>query len=96
MFLSRNVITKLTKIKRIPLQAVSVRDSSHHEEEKLSYEDHYRAKVGNRELIAFGLNGTPSYIDVFYRPFPSIRFREFGPELMVLLLLLLLFSNCPC
>ncbi|XP_043478630.1 cytochrome c oxidase subunit 4 isoform 1, mitochondrial-like [Leptopilina heterotoma] len=84
MFLSRSVTKQLTKFKRIPLQTVSVRDSSGHEEEKLSYEDHYRAKIGNREVIAFGLNGTPSYIDLFHRPFPSIRFREFGPELTAL------------
>lgn len=84
MFLWRDITPKLTKFKRIPLK-LSVRDSSGHKEEILNYEEQIRAKIGNREIVAYGLNGCPSYIDLHYCPFPSIRFREFGPELMVLL-----------
>lgn len=54
----------------------------HHE--TISRKELYRQKIGNREIVGFGLTGEPSYIDWHSFPFPSIRFREFGPELTVL------------
>lgn len=81
MFLWRNVTPKLMRFQKIPLM-LSVRDSSGCEEE-ITFEERIRARIGNREIVAYGLNGSPSYIDLNYCPCPSIRFREFGPELMV-------------
>ena len=51
--------------------------------EKINQKDMIRCKIGNREIVGFGFNGNPAYIDRSELPFPSIRFREFGPELMV-------------
>ena len=48
------------------------------------YKEYYRRKHGNREIVGYGINGTPSYYDWQTYPFPAIRFREFGPELTVL------------
>ncbi|UYV83723.1 COX4I1, partial [Cordylochernes scorpioides] len=38
-------------------------------------------RVGNREVVGFGLNGTPSYIDHIDFPYPAIRFKEDDAEL---------------
>ncbi|XP_033214521.1 cytochrome c oxidase subunit 4 isoform 1, mitochondrial-like [Belonocnema kinseyi] len=54
----------------------------HHE--TFSRKEIYQKKIGNREIVGFGLTGEPSYIDWHSFPFPSIRFRKFGPELKAL------------
>lgn len=42
------------------------------------------SKIGNREVVGFGLNGTPSYIDRVDIPMPAIRFKENTPDVMAL------------
>lgn len=42
-----------------------------------------RIKSGSREIVGFGWNGEPAYLDRWDCPFPSIRFRPCSPELMV-------------
>ncbi|XP_033211524.1 cytochrome c oxidase subunit 4 isoform 2, mitochondrial-like isoform X2 [Belonocnema kinseyi] len=42
------------------------------------------SKIGNREIVGFGLNGEPSYIDRLERPMPAIRFKENTPDIQVL------------
>ncbi|XP_012271489.1 cytochrome c oxidase subunit 4 isoform 1, mitochondrial-like [Orussus abietinus] len=43
-----------------------------------------RAKIGNREVVGFGMNGEYSYIDRCDFPFPAIRYRECTPDFMAL------------
>lgn len=40
--------------------------------------------IGNREVVGFGLNGTPAYFDLLVTPFPAIRFREDTSEALAL------------
>ncbi|CAG0908566.1 unnamed protein product, partial [Cyprideis torosa] len=40
---------------------------------------------GKREIVGFGVNGQPAYMDRLDQPFPAIRFKELTPELAVTL-----------
>lgn len=41
---------------------------------------HGRAKIGNRDVVGFGLNGSYMYVERCDYPMPAIRFRENTPE----------------
>ncbi|BFZ13561.1 hypothetical protein BsWGS_16600 [Bradybaena similaris] len=41
-------------------------------------------KIGNREIVGFGINGQPSYTDRCEFPCPAIRFKETTPEVLKL------------
>jgi len=43
-----------------------------------------RSKIGNREVVGFGINGSYSYIDHINNPFPAIRFKEATPDIVAL------------
>lgn len=43
-----------------------------------------REKVGNRDIVGFGLNGEPSYIDRSDFPCPAVRFMENKPDVLAL------------
>lgn len=43
-----------------------------------------RTKIGNREVVGFGLNGMYSYQDRVDFPMPSIRFKENTPDIVAL------------
>lgn len=49
-----------------------------------------RDKIGNRDVVGYGLNGTYMYMDLEICPFPAIRFRENTPDLLVNIFLLIL------
>jgi hypothetical protein len=40
-------------------------------------------RVGNRDVVGFGYNGEPSYLDRVDFPCPSIRWKENTPDIMV-------------
>ncbi|KAK8748682.1 hypothetical protein OTU49_015943 [Cherax quadricarinatus] len=42
------------------------------------------SKIGNRDVVGFGMNGTPSYIDRVDFPMPAIRFKENTPDIQAL------------
>lgn len=42
-----------------------------------------RCIIGNREIVGYGLNGEPQYIDRVDFPMPSIRYKESTPDIMV-------------
>lgn len=44
-------------------------------------------KIGNREIVGYGWNSFPGYMDRVDYPMPAIRFREDTPEIKVLFLL---------
>ncbi|XP_008553782.1 cytochrome c oxidase subunit 4 isoform 1, mitochondrial [Microplitis demolitor] len=48
------------------------------------YQPHYLTKIGKREIVGYGMNGEPHYMDLWDYPFPSIRFKEITPDLQVL------------
>lgn len=41
---------------------------------------HGRSRIGNRDVVGFGINGEYSYIDRIDYPMPAIRFKENTPE----------------
>ncbi|XP_076272323.1 cytochrome c oxidase subunit 4 isoform 1, mitochondrial-like [Rhynchophorus ferrugineus] len=40
-----------------------------------------RSIIGRREIVGFGFNGQPSYVDRDDFPFPAIRWKEPSPEI---------------
>ncbi|XP_076370874.1 cytochrome c oxidase subunit 4 isoform 1, mitochondrial-like [Tachypleus tridentatus] len=45
---------------------------------------YHKERIGNREVVGFGLNGEPSYIDRTDFPMPAIRFKENSQEITAL------------
>jgi len=45
------------------------------------HEPDYKRFIGKREIVGFGSNGEPNYIDYYQRPFPAIRFKPDTPEI---------------
>ncbi|THK33207.1 cytochrome c oxidase subunit 4 isoform 1, mitochondrial [Diachasma alloeum] len=43
-----------------------------------------RYKIGKREIVGYGLNGTESYLDLEECPMPAIRYKEVTPEIQIL------------
>lgn len=42
-----------------------------------------RNRVGNRDVVGFGINGQANYFDRLDFPFPATRFRENTPDILV-------------
>jgi len=42
--------------------------------------DRVHPRIGNRDIVGFGINGSASYFDLPQVPFPAIRFKENTPE----------------
>ncbi|CAI9715883.1 cytochrome c oxidase subunit 4 isoform 1, mitochondrial-like [Octopus vulgaris] len=47
--------------------------------------DKIHPRIGNREIVGFGINGSASYFDIPEIPFPAIRFKESTGENLALL-----------
>jgi len=45
---------------------------------------HNRSRIGNRDVVGYGLNGEYTYVDHIAFPMPAVRFRENTPEVMAL------------
>lgn len=43
----------------------------------------YADKIGKREIVGYGCNGLPVYVDRVDYPMPAIRFKEDTPEILV-------------
>ncbi|XP_023015509.2 cytochrome c oxidase subunit 4 isoform 1, mitochondrial-like [Leptinotarsa decemlineata] len=41
-------------------------------------------RIGNREMVGYGMNGQPIYVDTAAFPFPAIRYQESTPEIKAL------------
>ncbi|XP_015915046.1 cytochrome c oxidase subunit 4 isoform 1, mitochondrial [Parasteatoda tepidariorum] len=41
---------------------------------------HGKSRIGDRDIVGFGMNGSYTYIDRVDYPMPAIRFRENTPE----------------
>jgi cytochrome c oxidase subunit 4 len=46
--------------------------------------DQYYPKLGNRDIVAYGWNGYPTYIDRAEFPCPPVRFKENTPDVVAL------------
>jgi cytochrome c oxidase subunit 4 len=44
---------------------------------------HGRSRIGNRDVVGYGLNGEYIYVDHIAFPMPAVRFKENTPEVMV-------------
>jgi len=57
-----------------------------HSEVQLSQalKDQYYPKLGNRDIVAYGWNSTPTYADRAEFPCPAVRFRENTKEIQAL------------
>lgn len=42
-----------------------------------------RALIGNREVVGYGYNGEPNYVDRVDYPIPAIRWKEPTPDIIV-------------
>lgn len=42
-------------------------------------------KIGKREVVGYGINSQPNYIDSIDFPMPAVRFREPTPEIQVII-----------
>ncbi|XP_042880908.1 cytochrome c oxidase subunit 4 isoform 1, mitochondrial-like [Penaeus japonicus] len=42
------------------------------------------SKIGSREVVGFGFNGTPCYVDRVDFPMPGVRFKENTPDIQAL------------
>lgn len=49
--------------------------------------DPVKASIGNREIVGFGMNGQPNYIDRVDFPLPAIRYKEVTPDIQVSVIL---------
>lgn len=47
----------------------------------------YADKIGKREIVGYGCNGLPVYVDRVDYPMPAIRFKEDTPEILVIFFL---------
>merc|ERR1712071_376183 len=47
-------------------------------------EDPVKVSIGNREVVGFGMNGQPNYIDRVDFPMPAIRYKEVTADIQVL------------
>ncbi|XP_017965887.1 cytochrome c oxidase subunit 4 isoform 1, mitochondrial [Drosophila navojoa] len=48
---------------------------------RFTHHDGTRVMSGTREVVGYGVNGSPNYIDCSDFPFPAIRYREVTPEI---------------
>lgn len=46
--------------------------------------DKFYPKLGNRDIVGFGVNGNPTYADREDFPCPAVRFKENSPEILAL------------
>jgi len=61
--------------------AIQVR-SAHHDHHAVV--DPIREKIGTREIVGFGMNGQPNYIDRVDFPMPAIRYKEVDRDIQIL------------
>ena len=62
--------------------------------QKIPKRTHYHEsqnKIGKREVVGFGHNGEPEYIDTEEYPFPAIRYKEPTPDILVKITLIYQF-----
>ncbi|KAK4021030.1 hypothetical protein OUZ56_002963 [Daphnia magna] len=61
-----------------------VRSAHDHAHDHHEVGDPIKTIIGNREVVGFGMNGQPNYIDRVDFPLPAIRYKEVTPDIQVL------------
>jgi len=67
----------------VPLSLSSVR-FDHHGQIAPALRDSYYPKLGNRDIVGYGWNGLPTYMDRVEFPAPAVRFQENTKEVLAL------------
>lgn len=60
-----------------------VRNAHHEAHDHHAVVDPVKVVIGKREVVGFGMNGSPSYLDRVDFPMPAIRYKEVTPEIQV-------------
>lgn len=47
-------------------------------------ENYVRSIIGNREVVGFGFNGQPTYVDRVDFPLPALRWKENTSDVQVI------------
>ncbi|KAK2723243.1 hypothetical protein QYM36_001795 [Artemia franciscana] len=68
--------------KAITVQSASAGTVAHHGHHEIR--DHVKDKIGKREVVGYGYNGQPTYVDRLDFPFPAIRYKEPNAEIQLL------------
>ncbi|GFS04923.1 cytochrome c oxidase subunit 4 isoform 2, mitochondrial [Elysia marginata] len=82
--MSANLLRVVSRIK-VPQRAINstaARSTNIVLDQKLK--DEIYPKIGNREVVGFGINGQATYVDKGSFPCPAIRFKEDTPEILKL------------
>lgn len=58
-----------------------------------SISEYERCIIGKREIVGFGVNGQPHYVDHLACPFPAIRWAEDCPDIKVTINIPFLFKS---
>ncbi|XP_075234353.1 cytochrome c oxidase subunit 4 isoform 1, mitochondrial-like [Lycorma delicatula] len=66
------LLRSMQVVKRSPSLSISAVRLAHAPSDLAAHE---LAKIGNREVVGYGYNGSPIYIDIADVPAPAIRFR---------------------
>lgn len=61
-----------------------VRGAHHEHHEHHAVVDPVKVVIGKREVVGFGMNGQPNYLDRVDFPMPAIRYKEVTPEIQVI------------
>lgn len=70
---------------KVPQRALATTAVKHCEQLTPAQKEECYPKIGKRDIVGFGCNGLPSYLDLMAFPFPAIRFEEPSEEIMPLL-----------
>lgn len=65
-------------------RAFSTSAINHSDGLTLAQKEKYYPKIGDRDIVGFGFNGNPSYMDRPEYPAPAIRFKENTADVMAL------------
>jgi len=76
---SRMMTVALRNTSKPTASLMSVRMSSSHH----TLQSEQSTKIGNRDVVGFGFNGEPCYVDRVDYPMPSLRFKENTPDVLV-------------
>lgn len=63
------LLLRAAALKKVPLGSAFMSD--------------YRAIIGNREIVGYGYNGQPNYVDRAEFPMPALRWKENTPDVLV-------------
>ncbi|XP_065370352.1 cytochrome c oxidase subunit 4 isoform 1, mitochondrial-like [Calliphora vicina] len=71
------LITRQTLWKVLEFQPLTI-------SKRTTTQDYTNTMCGKREYVGFGVNGSPTYVDLLEFPIPAIRFQEPTPEICAL------------